>query len=151
VRSGRLMHMASRTRTFLGVLATVASVSVFAACGSSSKAAAPASSVVGHSYHSTKVTGHTLPAGTHVTLSFGTDGKLSANAGCNTMGGNYVVSGGRLIVGQMSGTLMGCIPATRQAQDHWISELLGGRPQIEQTGTALRLTSGPTVIDLAEG
>ena len=120
------------------------------ACGSSSKATTPAPSVVGHTYTSTAVTGRTLAAGTHVTLTFGTDGKLSANAGCNTMSGNYLIEKGRLVAGNLAMTEMGCIPASRQTQDAWLAGVLDARPRIVQTGTALTVTAGTTTIDLAQ-
>ena len=125
-------------------------LATLAACGSSAKSAEPRAEIRGHSYASTSVTGHTMPAGTKITLAFGVDGKLSANAGCNTMGGNYVVQNGRLVVGGLAVTEMGCLPSARQAQDSWFAGVLRSGPQIVQSGKTLTLTAGPTTIDLAE-
>jgi heat shock protein HslJ len=132
------------------VVAALAMAVAIAGCGSSSKAATPAPSVVGRTYTSTSVSGHTLAAGTQVTLTFGADGKLSANAGCNTMSGNYLIEKGRLVAARLAMTQMGCIPAARQTQDAWLAGVLDARPGIVQTGTALTVTAGATVIDLAQ-
>jgi heat shock protein HslJ len=134
----------------LTVAALLAVTWSIAGCGSSSKSASPSLDVVGHSYTSTSVTGHTMAPGTKVTLRFGTDGKLSAGAGCNTLSGNYLIQNGQLVAGQLAMTEMACIPASRQAQDAWLAGVLDARPQLVQTGTALTVTAGTTTIDLAE-
>lgn len=143
--------------SFVVVLAGATALSL-AGCGSSAKSAVPrgpgvdpaGSKLAGHSYSSTSVTYHVMPAGTKVTLRFGTDGRLSANAGCNTMGGTFGVESGRLVVGELAMTEMGCNPKARQDQDGWLAGLLRSGPEIVQSGKTLRVTQGQTTIELAE-
>jgi heat shock protein HslJ len=130
--------------------AIVVCTGMLAACSSSAKPASAAPKVVGHTYVSTAVTGHTMAAGTTVSLKFGTDGKLQAFAGCNTMSADFLVQNGQLVAGRLAMTEVGCVPASRQNQDAWLAGVLDGRPQIVQTGSALTLTAGTTTIDLAE-
>jgi len=80
--------------------------------------------MIAGTFVSTSVAGHDLVKGTTVTLTF-KDGQLSANAGCNTMSGTVVVLGGKLSVGQMAMTEMGCA-AELMAQDQWLAAFLPG-------------------------
>jgi heat shock protein HslJ len=89
-----------------------------------------------------------LVQGTQITLAFAaTD--LSASAGCNTMGGQYTVDGGRLLVTQLATTDIGC-PAPLGAQDGWLAGVLGSKPTIVTTGGDLTLQSGTTIIRLKD-
>ena len=90
---------------------------------------------------STEVTGHQLVSGTTVTLEFPNGAELSAKAGCNSMGGNFSVERGVLIVEGMRSTLIGCSPEL-QAQDDWVSSFLSSKPKVASDGQNLRLT-GP--------
>jgi heat shock protein HslJ len=139
------------SRRSLSAVAAVITISVsLAACVSTTKSSSSGPSVMGKTYVSTRVTGHTMPAGTKVTVTFGTDGNLSANAGCNSMSGTFSVDNGRLAVGELAMTEMGCSPPARQAQDGWLAAELGARPELVLSGTTLRLTAGATVIEFAE-
>ncbi len=84
---------------------------------------ASASAVDGKTYLSTAVKGATLVPGSRIRLSF-KDGSLSANAGCNAMGGAYTIAAGRLTTSQMMSTEMGCAAPLMQ-QDQWLAALLG--------------------------
>lgn len=147
-----------RTRNVAPIALALTLAFAAAGCGGSSKPASPSPSsttvaqgaLAGHTYVSTSVTGHTMPAGTKVTLTFGADGTLGADAGCNHLGGAFHLDGDHLVVEQMSQTAMGCIPAARQDQDAWIAGVLGGRPTVVVQGTTLRLSAGATTIDLTE-
>ena len=46
--------------------------------------------------------------GTNISLTFGTDGQVSGNAGCNSYSGDYQTSGKTLKVGSLKGTRMFC-------------------------------------------
>jgi heat shock protein HslJ len=92
---------------------------------------------------STAVTGHQLVAGTKVTLAF-RDATLSANAGCNSMSGDYHIVGGTLAVGVMSMTEMGC-QADLMAQDAWLAKLLPGA-KVQIGDALLTLTKGDVSI-----
>jgi len=105
--------------------------------------------IVGHTFVSTKVSGHTMPNGSRVTLAFGRDGTLTANASCNTLSAKFLVAHGQLVIGYVATTLIGC-PAGLGGQDAWLASVLGARPQLAQNGATLRLSTGATTIELAE-
>jgi heat shock protein HslJ len=89
-----------------------------------------------------------LVDGTQVRLAFG-DGQITANAGCNTIGGTYRVENGRLLFEGGSMTEMGCDPSLHD-QDEWVSEFLGSNPELDLAGDDLTLTSGGVVMTLAD-
>lgn len=126
-------------------------VLVLGACSAGSAAsgapsgAAPA--LDGKTYLSTAVQGAVLAPGTRIRLAF-TNGSISASGGCNTMGGNYTITGGRLAATQMSMTDMGCDQA-RNLQDQWLAKLLGGAT-IAFAGDTLTLTQGPIQVTLLD-
>lgn len=61
-----------------------------------------------------------LVAGTVLRLSFA-DGQVRVDAGCNQMSGEYSLEGGKLVVGPLAGTEMGCDPE-RMDQDTALAE-----------------------------
>lgn len=90
---------------------------------------------------STAVTGRTLVPGTRVTLTF-EDGSLSANAGCNHLGGEFAMDGDVLVInGGLITTEIGCDQA-RHEQDEWLASLLQARPTIAVAGETITI-SGP--------
>jgi heat shock protein HslJ len=112
------------------------------------------SALQGKSYLSTAVTEDGKPRqlapNTRIQLQFMADGRLTANAGCNSMGADKVsTSGGKLGVKDLAITDMGC-DAPRHAQDDWFSKLLTSGPTWKLTGDKLELTSGTTVISLVD-
>lgn len=118
------------------------------ACGSA--ASGGISDLRGRTYLSTGVTENRQPkqlvAGTRITLSFAADGaNVGAYAGCNHMGGPGRIESGRLVVGEMAMTMMGC-DGGRNEQDAWLATLLTGRPTIQLSGDELVLASGTTEV-----
>lgn len=100
----------------------------------------------GRTFTSSSLTGHTLVAGTRISLAFHRDGTLSANADCNTMSGSGSVSGGRLIISQLVQTSIGCA-SDRMNQDQWLTSFLTAKPRwhladgkVQLTGHAVRMT-----------
>ncbi len=89
-----------------------------------------------------------LVDGTRVRLAFA-DGRLSASAGCNTIGWTYQVDGDTLVLEGGAMTEMGCDPDLH-AQDEWLSAFLSSRPTVAASGNDLVLTSGDTVMDLLD-
>lgn len=148
------MHMRTRLVLFLCALASAAAL---AACGSTADSvssdpppASPSGSdPAGRTYVSTGVAGHTLVAGTTVTLTFGDDGNLSAQAGCNTLGTTYTIEDGKLVADNIAGTEMGC-DAPRHAQDEWIATFLSSRPTVTAEGDELVLVQGDTTLTLRD-
>lgn len=89
-----------------------------------------------------------LVAGTRIRLDFrATD--LGASAGCNSIGGTWSVQGGKLVFEGGGMTEMGCDPE-RHAQDDWLADFLSSGPAIQLVGDELVLTSGATVLRLAD-
>jgi heat shock protein HslJ len=74
------------------------------------------------------------------------DGRLSVNAGCNTMGAAYAFADGTLQWTEpAAGTQMACEEAL-MAQDTWISGLLTDGMEAVLEGDTLTLTSGDVTI-----
>jgi heat shock protein HslJ len=103
----------------------------------------------GRTFISTAVHGRDLVAKTVVTLSFGSDSQMSANAGCNTMSGKAVVTDGVLTVPIMATTAMGC-GAELMAQDMWLSDLLTKGAKVATSGTRLILSGDGVTISLQD-
>ncbi|WP_112243031.1 META domain-containing protein [Kribbella monticola] len=126
-------------------------VVVLSGCGDESGAG---SSLQGKSYLSTAVTENGKPKQlapkTRIQLQFLPDGRLSANAGCNSMGAEKVsMSGGKLGVKDLAITDMGC-DTPRAAQDNWLAKLLTSSPTWKLTGDKLEISSGSTEISLVD-
>lgn len=113
----------------------------------------PAESLWGNDFLLTEATvggePKALVAGTEVRLGFTDDGRLVANAGCNTMSGPVSLDGGTLSADGLATTEMGCDPA-RHAQDEWLADFLAGDPTWELTDARLTLRGGDTELVLTE-
>jgi heat shock protein HslJ len=134
----------------------VLAAATLAACGSTADSVSsdpptsqPDSSPAGRTYVSTGVAGHTLVDGTTVTLTFGDDGNLSVQAGCNTLGTTYTIEDGKLVADNFGGTEMGC-DEPRHAQDTWIGDFLSSRPTVTTEGDELILVRGDTTLTLRD-
>ena len=108
----------------------------------------------GRTFLSTEVTENGQPrplvTGTSIPLNFVEDGhRLGAQAGCNSMGGQADFAGGRLVVGDLATTEMGCDPP-RHAQDEWLARFLTSRPEWSRKGATLTLDNGTTRIVLQD-
>jgi heat shock protein HslJ len=66
--------------------------------------------------------------------------RFTASAGCNTIGGDYRLEGGRMIAGSVVATTMACAGPI-MSQEMAVTALLAGAPQIERQGQRLRLAS----------
>ena len=168
-RSGSMSRRPRRGFGAVGLLgaAALVSVVVLAGCGSDSDGSASktttskaqatttapagsvdAASLDGKAFTSTSVTGYELVKGTEISLAF-EDGRMSANAGCNSMSGEYAVTDGELAwTGPAMATMMGC-PDDLQAQDTWLTGLLTDGMKEALDGDTLTLTSGDVTIELA--
>ena len=160
-----------RTTTLLSLVLALG-LSVLAACGQDRLAAGGTTDPTagggeepwGRAFLSTSVTENGQPrplvAGTRITLDFFEDGhRLGAQAGCNQMGGPASFEGGRLVVGDLATTEMGCDPP-RHAQDEWLARFLTSRPEWSMSGdtpeppgpagSTLTLDNGTTTIVLED-
>lgn len=89
-----------------------------------------------------------LVAGTQVVLRFA-DGRLTASAGCNILGGTYSLDGDALRVGALSTTEMAC-DRELMVQDEWLAELLMSAPVVALDGDTLTIsgaTAGLVLLD----
>ncbi|MEO8626024.1 MAG: META domain-containing protein, partial [Candidatus Limnocylindrales bacterium] len=89
-----------------------------------------------------------LADGTRVRLTFD-NGRLSASAGCNIIGGTLTIDGDRLVFSGAAMTEMAC-DEPRMSQDQWLIEFLGSSPTFVLDGNDLTLTSGTTVVTLLD-
>jgi heat shock protein HslJ len=108
----------------------------------------------GHTYLSTAVTENgaakALVTGTRIRLTFAEDGKrISANAGCNHLGGTARIDAGRLVVVDLATTDMGC-DKPRHDQDEWLAKLLTARPSISLDRSELLLTTPSIQVRLQD-
>ena len=108
--------------------------------------------LAGRQFLSTGVTKDGAPfalvAGSRIRLTFD-EGRLSANAGCNTIGGNLTIDGNRLVFSGGEMTEMAC-QEPLMAQDNWLVAFLGSGPTFALSGNDLTLTSGTTVVMLLD-
>ncbi|WP_406050935.1 META domain-containing protein [Kribbella sp. NBC_00889] len=120
------------------------------ACGNESTAGG---TLTGKSWLSTAVTENGAPKqlaqNTRVRLQFTDDGRLIADAGCNSMQSKVSTGDGKLSLkdGLMM-TDMGC--PGRQDQDGWLSGILSSKPSWKLDGDTLNVTSGGTTIALQD-
>jgi heat shock protein HslJ len=114
--------------------------------------AAPTPSLDGREFLSVEVTEggskRELVPGTRIGISF-TDGRVGLAAGCNSIGGSYRLEDGRLVVGELSMTAIGC-DAARHAQDDWLSRLVASRPLVTLDGSDLTLQAADTRLEMVD-
>lgn len=138
-------------KTPLIALAGAGLLLALTACGNESGAGAELS---GKSFLSTSVTENGQPRplapNTRVRLQFTDDGRLVADAGCNSMQSPVSTSGGKLTLkGQLAMTAMGC-PGPQQGQDSWLANIISAKPTWKLDGSTLDVTSGGTTIALVD-
>jgi heat shock protein HslJ len=143
-RAGRLTALASALA--LGMLP------VLAGCGQSG-AARSTRLPAGRTFVSTSVTdggGHQRPLvrATKISLTFQA-GTISANAGCNTISGAARLDAGRLVVGALATTAIGC-PQPLADQDTWLANFLTSRPALTLQGPTLTLHGSTAILTLTD-
>jgi len=113
----------------------------------------PDEALRGRTFLSTAVTENGRPRalvkGTRISFWFADDGRLVANAGCNSMQGPVSTADGRLKAADLSMTGIGC-NAALHAQDDWLAKLLGGTPSWQLQQDTLTVTSGTTTLTLLD-
>lgn len=107
----------------------------------------------GRTFLSTSVTENGQPKplveGTRISLRFSDGREIGAQAGCNSMGGPASFEAGRLVVGDLATTEMGCDPA-RHTQDEWLARFLTSRPKAELAAETLTLENDSTRVVLTD-
>lgn len=110
-------------------------------------------SLAGRSFLATSVTADgkpkTLAPGTRIRLQFMADGRLLADAGCNSMQGPVSTGAAKLTVRDLSMTEMGC-DGPRHAQDEWLAGFLEAGPSWQLTDGRLSVTSGTSSVVLRD-
>jgi heat shock protein HslJ len=128
-----------------------------AATSSTSTTAAPtttaavsiADALRGTTFVSTAVEGYTLVPDTKVTLTF--DGEnLSAQGGCNTLGGTWSLDGDVLVVPPMVRTMMACEPSALMDQETWLDAVLTSKPTVAVDGDTLTITADGATVTLLD-
>lgn len=141
-------------RLLVAILAAVALIACEAAPESDPdgwRTALPAD-VVGRTFLSDVAPPDAAPPrvpGTHLEVSFGASGHLSARAGCNAMGGFYQVRNGSLATAGVSQQIMGCDPA-RHAQDDWLQAVIESSPRLWVRDQDLRIESSAAMLELTQ-
>jgi heat shock protein HslJ len=142
------------------LLIVVAALLVLAGCGERPAGDAPVpvdagdtpDSLIGKTFVLASATEKGDPlaivSGTTIELRFTADGRLVANAGCNTMTGPATVTADGLDA-DLSTTEMACDDA-RHAQDEWLSTLLTGKPAVRMEGDQLTLSARDAELMLVE-
>ena len=90
----------------------------------------------GRTFTATEVTGWVPITGTTIQLTF-EDGRVSGQAGCNTLTGGATWDDQTLVLdGPMASTMMACERGL-EAQDQWLIELLESEPRLSLDGETL--------------
>jgi heat shock protein HslJ len=132
-------------------LAGTGALLALTACGSESGAGA---ALTGRSYLSTAVIEDGQPKQlapkTRVRLQFTDDGRLVADAGCNSMQSKVSTRDGTLILtDELASTAMGC-PGPQQDQDAWLAGILTTKPAWKLDGDKLEVSTAGTTISLTD-
>jgi heat shock protein HslJ len=92
-------------------------------------------------------------AGTTLTASFGKDGNLSGNAGCNNYNGPYKVNGSQITIGPLASTMKACAdPAGVMDQEAQYLAALGTAAtyQVENNVLELRTKDGALAANFSK-
>ena len=81
------------------------------------------------------------------TLTFGDDGNLSGNVGCNGFGGRYTVEGGKIVLEALVSTLMACAEP-RMTQEITTLRILTDSVDYKIEGNTLTITNNGEVLVL---
>jgi heat shock protein HslJ len=146
-------------RTVLLRLGLLAVTVIVVGCGERTSGVDPAYTAPpdrpldGRTFLSTTVTEggkpRALVGGTQVRLQFMADGRLIADAGCNSMQGAVHLDGGRLRLDELGATGVGC-DKPRHEQDAWLSRILNATPSWRLDGDTLVITSDGTELVLLD-
>jgi len=98
---------------------------------------------------SSAVEGFTLVPDTKITLTFDGD-NLSAQGGCNTLGGTWSVEDDVLVVPPMVHTMMACEPSTLMDQETWLDAVLTSKPTVAVDGDTLTISAQGATVTLVD-
>ena len=136
--------------TFTFITLLVASGLILSACGSNGTSA----NLKGTSWTlvSYGPAGNQTPAapGIGTSLIFGMDGQVSGNMGCNSFGGNYELTNGKIVFSQMISTMMAC-QEPQMTQETTSFQVMTGTVNFKLEGNTLTIydASGAMAITLS--
>lgn len=144
-----------RLRRLAAIPAALA-LAVLAGCGdepSTVRSGQSPDDLRGRTFISTEVTerdrSRELVDDSVVRLEFTADGRLIANAGCNTGQGDVRLDDGKLVVEGYGTTEMGC-PGGLNEQDAWLADFIAARPSWRLSGDELTLSAEETRITMRD-
>lgn len=140
-------------RSSVAVTAAVVAGLLLMGCGdeaaSSAGTTGAEADLEGRTFESVQVRGHTLAAGSMVTLTFAAE-RISASVGCNRMTAQARWNEATLSVSApMAMTRKACPPA-QQADDEWLSNFLTSEPALRLEGSTLTLGDDASGLILRE-
>jgi heat shock protein HslJ len=121
---------------------------VAAACGQADTPG-PGAAAAPDTLRGTFTTSENTAQGTTISLQFTEDGRLVANAGCNTISGPITFSGNQIDTADLAITEIACDPALHE-QDQRLSAFLGSKPTWTFAGESLVLSGAGTTLTLMQ-
>jgi putative lipoprotein len=80
-----------------------------------------------------------LVAGSEVTLQFDVDNQAGGNAGCNSYGGTYTLTGDQIEFTEIASTLMACVDESMMDQESAYLQALNSAQQVSVEGDRLTI------------
>jgi heat shock protein HslJ len=103
----------------------------------------------GHAYDAIGATGFDIPVGTPVRVVF--DGfSVRVTSGCGTLGGDYTITTGLLVVKALDRSDRTCTSTTAQELDDHLATLLRSSPRVRLEDGLLTLSNGGTAVQFRE-
>ncbi|MEU4340791.1 META domain-containing protein [Nocardia sp. NPDC023852] len=129
--------------------AVLLALGAVAACASGSPGkSSDEPSPIGRTFLSTGIEGTPIPGGGPLTVSF-TDGRISADAGCNKYTGAVTLDDHIMRVSGLASTLMAC-GGGRHGADEWLSGLLNSDPSWRLDDAKLTLHSDDRTVTMID-
>jgi heat shock protein HslJ len=116
------------------------------ACGSGTSASLTGTSWKLTTWEAGGVQNPTAP-GVETSLVFGNDDQVSGNLGCNSFGGTYSVTNGKITFGNLMSTLMAC-QEPQMSQETHAFQVLRGTASYTLKGDVLTITNGTLSLTL---
>lgn len=131
-------------RSMIAGLAAVASLVASSGCSLTqpSSTDTPKADLIGSTWLAEDIDGRGVIDNAQSTLIFGTDGRVSGNAGCNRYGGTIALKGASLIIDQVFSTKMACVAPALMDQETRFLEALQATRSYRMDGTKLLLVDG---------
>jgi len=108
----------------------------------------PKAELVGSTWLAEDIDGRGVIDNAQSTLIFGTDGRVSGNAGCNRYGGTVALKGASLLVDQVFSTKMACVAPALMDQETRFLQALQATRSYRMDGTKLVLVDGEGKVRL---